>query len=113
MFLEIVDGLGITVAIKEGHEFNIWSLEPKALEWSHGYSVQIVIPAADGWEYGEVLFLDEDRPIFTLAFAAKLGASIGGESIVAWLEVTVQLNVEDREVIGEHAAKLNLFFQFI
>lgn len=37
---------------------------------------------------------------------------VGGVDVITGFEVTLEFDVEDWKVVREHAAKLNLFFQF-
>jgi hypothetical protein len=74
-----------------------------------GYAIEIVLPAANGGKGLEVFFMFEVVCILS-GGGEWLGGGVGGVYIIAGFEVALKFDIEDGKAVGEHAAKLNLFF---
>ena len=68
------------------------------------YTIQVVLPAANGRKSLEVLFLFEVVCILRGA-CVDFGGGVGGVDIVAGFEVALKFDIEDGKAVREHAAK--------
>jgi hypothetical protein len=74
------------------------------------YTIQIILPAANGRKSLEVFFLFEIVCILRGGSVVFGGGGVGGVDIIAGFEVALEFDIEDGKAVKEHAAKLNLFF---
>ena len=74
------------------------------------YTIQIILPAANGRKSLEVFFLFEIVCILRGGSVVFGGGGVGGVHIIAGFEVALEFDIEDGKAVREHAAKLNLFF---